>query len=501
MTTKNDSTGIETLEPAAVWRFFAGISSVPHPSKKEERIRQHTRDVAQELGFAVREDAVGNVLIEVPATPGYEKAPVTVLQGHLDMVCEKNAGTEHDFDRDPIKLIVDKNDADGQLIVRADGTTLGADNGIGVALALAAASSPEVIHGPLELLCTVDEETGMTGAKALHPDFFKGRRLLNLDSEEDDVIYIGCAGGSDTTLAWNFDTGSLPAGGEVGRVTVAGLSGGHSGCDIHLNRGNAIKLLTQTLRGVPEGQLQLADFNGGRLRNAIPREASALVAGPAGTLEVLTRSAQQVQGLAVRDCKEKNCTIQVEKQTASQAAVLSSADTQRLLSALTALPHGVLAVIPEIAGLVQTSNNVATVVCESSSDAGKLRVTVGCLSRSSSASQTQATARQIAAVGQLSGATVEFGNEYPGWQPNIDSPTLATCRRVYERLFSEAPNVTAIHAGLECGLIGERIGGMDMVSFGPRIEGVHSPDERVYVASVQKTWKYLAAVLAELAGA
>ena len=499
MTAQTTTTTIETLEPAPVWRLFAGISAVPRPSKKEQGIRRHVRSLAQEEGFAVREDSSGNMVIEVPPTPGCEQAPATVLQGHLDMVGEKNSGTDHDFDNDPIRLVLDTDDQ-GQQIVRADGTTLGADNGIGLAMALAAASSPQVTHGPLEILCTVDEEAGMTGAKALRPDFIKARRLLNLDSEEDDVIYIGCAGGCDTTLNWALATEAPPARAELCRVTVSGLRGGHSGGDIHLNRANAIKLLTQTLQGVPAGGLSLADISGGRLRNAIPREASAVVAGPSGTGQALERAAQQVQAEAVRDYREENCAITVAPEAADRAAaVLSPADTQRLLITLAALPHGVLAVVPEIAGLVQTSNNLATVATRNVSG-GKLGLTIGCLSRSSSADRMRATADQIRAVGQLAGAAVKTGNEYPGWQPDMDSPLLATCRSVYRQLFDAEPNVTAIHAGLECGLIGERVGGgMDMVSFGPRIEGAHSPDERVYVSSVQKSWNYLTAVLAELA--
>ena len=495
-----DSAAVEALEPAAVWRLFAGISAVPHPSKKEQRIRAHMRAISEEMGFAVAEDPAGNMVITVPATPGCERAPITVLQGHLDMVCEKNSDTQHDFDNDPIKLILDKDPANGQQIVRADGTTLGADNGIGVALALAAASSPEVTHGPLEILCTVDEEAGMTGAKVLEPGFFKGRRMLNLDSEEDDVIYIGCAGGCDATVTWELAAGPLPAGAEVCRVSVAGLRGGHSGGDIHLNRGNAIKLLVQTLRRAKQPELVLADLHGGSLRNAIAREAWALVAGPAGICEALDRAAEKVQAEAVRTNREENCTIHVEGGATSQvSAVLSPEDTRRVLTTLNALPHGVLAVVPEIPGLVQTSNNVATASLADAADGGRRRLVIGCLARSSSADQLHATVRQIMAAGELAGATVDMGNSYPGWEPNIDSPILATCRRVYKELFAEEPNVTAIHAGLECGLIGERVGEMDMASIGPRIKGAHSPDERVYVASVQKTWKYLTTILAGLA--
>lgn len=339
----------------------------------------------------------------------------------------------------------------------------------------------------------------MTGAKALKPDFLEGKRMLNLDSEEDDVIYIGCAGGCDTTLTWEFQTEQAPKRDECCRVVVSGLQGGHSGGDIHLNRGNAIKLLVDTLRATREPSLQLVEIRGGRLRNVIPREASAVVVGSVGLAKLLKVAAERMQGDAVKANREADCSISVEPCSMPTTPVLSAEDSNRLLTAITVLPHGVLAVVPEIPGLVQTSSNVATVISEPG-DAGTLKVTLGCLSRSSSAEQMHATARQIRAVGQLAGAAAETGNDYPGWEPDVDSPLLATARSIYEELFSEAPNVTAIHAGLECGIIGQRCKGMDMISIGPRIEGAHSPDERVYIESVQKSWKYLKRLLAALAG-
>jgi len=500
MTTNANLSVVESLEPQAVWRLFAEMSAVPRASKHEEKIRAHVRKTAEGFGFQVREDQLGNIVIEVPASPGCEKAPPTVLQGHVDMVCEKNADTQHDFDNDPIRLIVEKDAESGEQIVRADGTTLGADNAIGVAMALAAAKSPDVVHGPLEILCTVDEEMGMSGAKVLTPEFFKGRRMLNLDSEEDDRIYIGCAGGCDTNLTWPLKTSAPPAGADICRVVVSGLKGGHSGGDIHLNRGSAIKLLIETLRGAGQPQLQLAELVGGSKRNAIPREARAVVAGPVGLAKSLSDAARRFESEA-RAQGEPGCSIRVEKHAAE--AVAAADETQRVMATMIGLPHGVLAVVPDIPGLVQTSNSMSTVECEGDPSAGTLRVTIGCLSRSSSKFQLHTVVRQIAAIGYLGGADVESGNEYPGWQPNVDSPTLAVCRRVYQELFGEEPEVTAIHAGLECGLIGERIGGgqMDMVSFGPRIEGAHSPDERTYVESVAKSYEYLVAVLRELAKA
>ena len=500
MSDQSTQNAIESLEPTWVWQLFAGIAATPRPSKYEERIRQHVRAVAEQHGLKVREDDVGNMLIEVPATSGCEGAPITVLQGHLDMVPEANSGTQHDFEKDPIRLIIDKDPDDGRQIVRADGTTLGADNGIGVAMALAAAIDPDVAHGPLELFFTVDEEAGMTGAKALAPDFFRGRRLLNLDSEEDDAIYMGCAGGMDTNLTWDFALQTTTGGDTACRVVVSGLRGGHSGGDIHENRGNAIKLLTRTLMGAAPESLRIAEITGGSKRNAIPREASAVVLAPAAQRDALQKAAAQVRTDAIAESYEANLKIAIEDTGQDGAsAALSPEDTMRFLRALAALPHGVIGMHPKVDGLVQTSNNLATLVAEKADGGGKMHVNVELLSRSSSRSLLYVVAAQLAAIGRLAGAAVQQGGEYPGWEPNVDSPTLATCRKVYESVFGESPKVMAIHAGLECGIIGERVGEMDMVSFGPTIRGAHSPDERVYVASVQKSWKYLVAVLAELA--
>jgi len=496
MTNTTNDAAIESLEPKSVWGFFAGIAAVPRPSKKEEKIRAHIHEVAKQMGLRCRQEEVGNIIIEVPATPGRESAPITVLQGHLDMVPEKNQDTKHDFENDPIKLILETDPKTGRRFVHADGTTLGADNGMGVAMALAAATSPDVVHGPLELLLTTDEEAGMTGAKVLTPQSFKGRRLLNLDSEEDDCLYIGCAGGCDTNLAWRFDTTPADGADDTTRVVVEGLRGGHSGCDIHENRANAIKLLVRTLMKVPRGSLQLATLSGGSMRNAIPREAHAVVAGPAGTRQALEEAARTVRREAVAESFEENIAVRVEPAGRPQG-LAAAEDTGRLLDALAAVPSGVIGMHPKIPTLVQTSNNLSTVT--STEKSGNLEIVAGTLSRSSSASCLQTVTDQIAAIGRLSGAGVKFGNEYPGWEPNVDSPLLATCRRLYETLFEKPPHVAAIHAGLECGIIGQRVGGMDMISFGPLIEGAHSPDERVYVDSVAKTWKFLVAVLAELA--
>jgi len=499
MPSQTQDTALEALEPTSVWRFFAGIAATPRPSKHEEQIRAHMRRTAEAHGLTVREDAAGNMVIEVPASPGCEQAPTTILQGHFDMVPEKDAQTAHDFERDPIRPVVDTEPQTGRRFVRAQGTTLGADNGIGLALALAAATDPEVRHGPLELLFTVDEEAGMTGAKALAPDFFRGRRLLNLDSEEDDALYIGCAGGCDTTLTWNFRLRPPGQRRAAARVTVNGLRGGHSGGDIHENRGNANKILARTLLRAPRN-LRLAEISGGSKRNVIPREASAVVCAPQATLAALGTSAPQVRAEVLAESDETQLQIKIDTLPDGVPAALSPADTRRLLTTLLAVPHGVLGMHPKMPGLVQTSNNLATVSSQRAEDGSSLKVVVGMLARSSLRSLLHLTRDQILGIGRLAGAQTDTGNEYPGWEPNPDSPTLAVCRRVYRDLFGSEPRVAAIHAGVECGIINERAGGnLDAVSFGPTITGAHSPDERVYVDSVAKCWRFLKAVLAELA--
>jgi dipeptidase D len=496
--TPHNEAAIRGLNPASVWQIFAGLASVPRPSKNEAAIQKHVIEWARGHGFEVTHEPVGNVIIRVPASQGREKAPIVVLQGHLDMVAEANRGTNHDFDRDPIRLVQDKDAKTGAAIVRADNTTLGADNGMGVALAMAAAIEPDLTHGPLELLFTCDEEAGMTGAKAITPKSFAGRTLINLDSEEDDAMYIGCAGGADVSLTWDLPRIPRPAALQTGTVIVRGLTGGHSGCDIHLNRGNAIKLLTRALLGAGSDELQIASIRGGSKRNAIPREAEAVLAAPAAIWERLADSAARLQA-QTRAAGEPKCEIVIERGAGGDAHVTWGADTRRLLSCLQGLPSGVLQLVPEIPGLVQTSNNVSTIECTESGEA--LRVTVGCLARSSSMPDLMNTVRQVAAIGRLAGATIDEGDSYPGWQPNPASPLLATCRGVYAKVFGHEPHVRAIHAGLECGIIGEAVGGgMDMISFGPTIMGAHSPDERVFVESVGKIWALLKAVLGELGG-
>lgn len=486
---------ITQLEPKAVWEIFAGLTQVPRPSKKEQRIQKHICDLAEKHGFKYKHEPVGNIIISVPATPGHEKAPITVIQGHLDMVPEKNRDTKHDFEKDPIRTVIDKDKELGLDIVRADGTTLGADNGMGVSMAFAAATSKDVVHGPLELLYTCDEEAGMTGAKALKPDSFEGRRLINLDAEEDDYIYIGCAGGCDSNLTWSYPTKGLN-GEALRRVNVRGLRGGHSGGDIHEGRGNAIKLLVRTLKRAGAG-VRLVEFQGGSMRNAIPREAHAIVAIPEANEKSLSEAAAAVQAEGQAESFESGLTIAVEDAKAESA--MSADDTRRWLDAMSAIPDGVMGMHPKVPELVQTSNNNSTVNFERKAD--RLKLTLGTLTRSSSDTRIEVAKDQIGSVAVMSEAELETGNQYPGWEPNPSSALLETVRSQYKQLFKEDPTVAAIHAGLECGIIGQRVGKMDMVSFGPTIRGAHSPDERVYIASVAKSYNLLKAVLGVLAKA
>ncbi len=480
---------VAELDPRALWRHFADLTRIPRPSKNEEAAAAYVVEQARARGLEASRDAAGNVVVRVPATPGREKAPTVILQSHLDMVGEKNKDVAHDFDRDPIRARVD-----GEWVT-ATGTTLGADNGIGVAAALATLTDPAVKHGPLELLFTIDEETGLTGAARLEPSLLRGRTLLNLDSEEDGVIFVGCAGGRDTHLELRPEW-TAPAPGSTGlRIEIGGLRGGHSGLNIHEGRGNALKLVARILftaaeQGVPFG---LASVRGGSKHNAIPREAEALVAvSPDAKAKLEGIAACLVEGFRTElRGVDDGLTFKAEP-AALPDRVLAAAGRDALVRLLISLPHGLLAVSRDIPGLTETSNNVAVV------DVADGRVRVVTSSRSSVASSLQGLLDTVRAAGELSGAAVETKDGYPGWQPNLASPALGVVREVYRKRWGKEPHVTAIHAGLECGLLGEKFPGLDMVSFGPQIEGAHSPDERVHVASVARFWDALKDVLERL---
>jgi dipeptidase D len=502
MTQSANARTVESLLPTPVWQIFALLADTPRPSKKEQRVREVMRAWAADKGLKVREVGTGNLVIDVPATKGCEAAPITVLQGHLDMVCEQNAGTGHDFDREPIKLVLDKDPHDGSGIVRADRTTLGADNGMGVAMALAAATSPDVVHGPLEILLTLDEEDGMSGAKSLAPDHFRGRRMLNLDTEADNSLTIGCAGGTDTVMTWEFPLSAIDGGSEVLRVSVTGLRGGHSGTEIHEKRGNANKILASVLAAAGVDGFRLASIHGGAKRNAIPREAFVVLAASKGAEGLLTAAAEKIRRQVGGELEEPGLRIGVERLGASDAprAMLAD-DSAKLIKLITKLPHGVVGMHPKIPSLVETSNNVATIKQAASADGAKLNVELCTLSRSSSAAELAKLLDGIRTLARAAQANLWNGNDYPGWAPNVESPLLAVCKAEYAKVFGVEPIVEAVHAGLECGIISDRVGGVDAVSMGPKIEGAHTPDERVYPESVLKSWKFLVAVLRALSRA
>jgi dipeptidase D len=478
------------LEPAYLWKHFQSLVDIPRCSGKEALVRDHLVGVALERGWGADVDDVGNLVVRVPGSKGCEKSPTLVLQGHLDIVCEKNEDVDHDFTTDPIAAFVDGD------VVRARGTTLGSDNGIGVAAGLALADDPAVSHGPLEILCTVEEETGLTGAAALDAKLLRGRLLLNLDTEEEGAVYVGCAGGGDQLGSFLAPRVAPPTDAEVIEIRVRGLKGGHSGLDIHLGRGNAIVVLARLLERLIEvGLLRGIDtFGGGNMHNAIPREARATVrvtpgSKPALDAEVAARLADEKETLNDAD---PGLTITVHAADGLETTHPVE-ELERILHFLQEVPHGVVEMSPDIDALVQTSNNLAVV-----KDEGET-VLVHTSSRSSVSANLERLRDHICGAMDDVGASVEREDAYPGWEPNMDSALLARCRRVHADLFGAEPEIKAIHAGLECGIIGERIPGMDMASIGPNIFFPHSPDEHVEIASVAKFWTFLVGVVESLA--
>lgn len=481
------TTFVSELEPTALWQRFDEILAIPRPSTKEEAARQYVLGLAGRKGLRHRQDATGNLVVEKPASPGLEGAPTVVLQGHLDMVTEMNDGVKHDFDRDPI---VPRRE-DGW--VKATGTTLGSDNGIGVAAILAVMMADDLQHGPLELLFTVDEETGLTGAVALDPEAIalRGRLLLNLDSEEVGTVTIGCAGGAVTRLLVPMETAPASVG-EALDLRLSGLRGGHSGLDIKLQRGNAVQLLARAIHAGSQGRpVHLASFRGGNKQNALAREAVArvIVQDRAAFIEAVER---EVEGIKA-EYRHTEPDLQLEISGGSVSGpVWSQALGERVLLLLNGLPHGVLAMSHDLEGLVETSVNLAAVSEEKSSVVVLLSV------RSSVGSALRAQRRRLRAFADLVGAQVEENEGYPAWRPNPESALLARFQKVHERVAGKEAELVAVHAGLECGVIGEKFPGMDMISFGPQIEGAHSPDERVKIDTVGPFYKLLAETLAEL---
>ncbi len=477
------------LQPELLWQHFAAFTKIARPSGQEEAARAYVEEWARSKGYELEKDATGNLCVHVPGSPGKEDAPVVVLQGHLDMVCERDSDSPYDAQQGRLKVV-----RDGEWI-RAEGTTLGADNAIGVAAGMAAADDSSLVHGPLDLLMTIDEETGMSGAIGLDAGMVRGRVMLNLDSEEDGTLYVGCAGGCDTKMALTFVREVAPEGSVFVRLALAGLRGGHSGLDINNNRLNSIRALARILQHASEKvSLRLHAIEGGSMRNAIPREASAVLALAEGDRNALEAAAEDMRALLATQYAglDDGLSVSIEPVSAP-GKVFSAVDSARVLSLLRAIPSGVVAMSQDIDNLVETSTNLGVLT----TDGDTLRII--CCSRSSVAPALRDVLDTLQAVGILAGAEVVEHGGYPGWKPDMESRVLRIAREASQRLFGENPAVMAIHAGLECGLLGERIPGMDMISFGPDIRSAHAPGERVNIRTVERFWSLLGAVLAELA--
>lgn len=481
----NSSTEIRQLQPRALWNNFANLNEVPRPSKHEERVIEFMQQFGEKQGLDTTVDSTGNVIIRKPASPGMEGRPTVILQSHLDMVHQKNAETNFDFNSEGIRSYVD-----GEWVT-AEGTTLGADNGIGVAAIMTLLQSRDIPHPPLEALFTIDEETGMTGAKGLTEGMLKGKILLNLDSEQDDELTIGCAGGIDSNTYMKYSEEPAPKDSIAFQLRIRGLKGGHSGLDIHLGRGNANKLMNRLLYNTTEPfGLRVTSIDGGSLRNAIPRESTAVVVAPnehkAEFLEEFGRRKADI----IREFKsiEPDLAIDIEG-TALPAKVMAAADQDKVFNAIYAVPNGVFRMAPEIPGLVETSSSLARVIVRNG------EFVTQSLQRSSIESGKMDVAYAVRSAFEAVGAKVENGGSYPGWAPNPNSAILKVMEGLYKDLFGDKPQVAACHAGLECGIISEHYPGLDMISFGPTIRHPHSPDEKVHIASVGKFWTYLTEAL------
>ncbi len=481
---------IKQLEPTPLWGHFADLNAVPRASKKEEQVIEFMLDFGKKLGLPTRKDASGNVIITKPATAGKEDSAPVVLQSHLDMVHQKNSDTEFDFATQGILMRVDGD------WIKAEGTTLGADNGIGVAAVMALLASSDIAHPPLEALFTIDEETGMTGAKGFQGGELQGKVLLNLDTEDDTELTIGCAGGVDIIAEGHFIPVVAPSAFRAFSLEVAGLTGGHSGMDIHLGRGNANKILNRLLVALDRDfALALSSVDGGGLRNAIPREAKATFGLPTGEVEQMKDCFDSLIEVlraeyATTDPELRIALNELPEETSLE--VLPPDFQLRLTRALHALPNGIYRMSPDVQGLVQTSSNLARVVIE-----GR-KVHIACLCRGSVDSEKMDMAEAIGSSLELGGLEVRFEGDYPGWAPRPEAHIVKLMSEIYAELFGDNPHVNACHAGLECGILGTHYPDMEMISFGPNIRGAHSPDERVQVSSVQKTWRLLTETLERL---
>jgi len=477
---------VEHAKTKEILKWFEEISKIPRCSKNEQQICNWLIDWAKENKFEVKTDSVQNVLIKVPASPGFENAPIVILQGHVDMVCEKTPDSNHDFTKDPIKLVYD-----GEWLT-ADKTTLGADNGIAVAMAMALALDKEIQHPPLESLFTVDEETGLTGANSLAPGFVDGRFLVNIDSEDEGYFTVGCAGGINTNLAIPVTMEIPPANYKLVKVIAGGMKGGHSGIDINKEKANAMKVINRALEVIKEKvDIRFADVAGGTAHNAIPRDASAQIFVPAEELEMVKEAAVEAQEILKNEFKntDPDLFIKVDVSTDNLKQAMTAADTAKIMDFIAVLPHGVASMSTAIEGLVETSNNFARIKVEDS------KVKVLTSQRSSLVSRLHSLTDRIEATARLAGGEAHSSDGYPPWQPNMDSPLLAKSLKIYENLFNKKPVVEVIHAGLECGIIADRNPGMDMISIGPTLKYPHSPDEKVLVSTIGMVWDFIAALL------
>jgi len=477
---------IKDLEPKVVWRYFDEITQVPRPSKKEGMIIRYIEEVAANNQLDIKKDKVGNLLLSKPGTKGYEKLPTVVLQAHLDMVCEKNNDVTFDFEKDPIQTEVD-----GEWLY-AKGTTLGADNGIGIAAALAVVTSEDIEHGSVECLFTVDEETGLTGAKSLQKGFITGNILLNLDSEDEGELFIGCAGGKGTVATFTGKAIPAPKSFRYFRITVTGLNGGHSGSDIHKGLGNANKILARFLYQL-QGKYPfcIAEIQGGNLHNAIAREAFVVIGTAAKNTEPIRVLLNHFAADIENELKKADPNVKLTMETAeTPKKCLPRALKEKLICALLACPHGVKSMSHDVEGLVETSTNLASIKM-----VGDTKIVVSTSQRSSIESAKNAIADQVAAVFRLAGAKVVHGEGYPGWAPNPDSKILTVAQESYRKLFGKEAKIMAIHAGLECGLFLEKNPQLDMISFGPTLRNVHSPDERIEIKTVDLWWQHLLDIL------
>jgi len=481
-------TEINDLKPKLLWKHFDEIRKIPHCSKHEDKIRDYIINFSKNQKLKFKQDRSGNVVISKPASPGFENKPTIILQGHMDMVCEKNSDIQHDFTKDPIKIKINKD------ILTADGTTLGADNGIGVATSLAILEDNSLKLGPIEALFTVDEETGLTGAFSLENNMLTGKKMLNLDSEDFGVITVGCAGGGDSQVELKITKANKPENFENLNIKIFGLRGGHSGVDIHEQRGNAIKILARLIWNISNKyQIYLSDIKGGDKHNAIPRESNAIITVNKNDKEKIIAELKAHEKNILEEIKpiDPKMKMSIEKNDNTNTC-LDEKSTKKLINLLHSLPHGVDKMSYDIDGLVETSTNLATISIKNGS------ALIGLSSRSSISSALQDLRNRIHAISSLSGAKVTEEEAYPGWKPNLKSDLLKLSKKIYKDMHKKEPVVEAIHAGLECGIIGEKFSGMDMISIGPTIKYPHSPEEQIHISTVDKFYEYVIEIMKKI---